>query len=439
VKAVRKRLAYCGNIVLGNSMNVERGTNIVDCLDVYGAEQVAYSKGIGFSCEGTWSESMFGCNGFGYSSFIICGRGIYKSSRCLEITRSDNCSDCYFSHGLSNCQDCIFCFNLKNHRHCIGNCQLTSDEYADAKERLVGEMRKELLEKGRLPVLSDLIGAEKPDYAALKNVLSALGGLPSGDKGGTSAVERAFSIAMQLVLCKPHGGLDGYSGWLLRAIPASHWSESCASKQPLLVPGYANYAEFPHDRLLTRYEVDALGGLLSIDKGQAQKISMGNAGKALSPIAYFSPEWHVGKEMNVVESPLNIDSVDCYKTTLAIESKGCAISYIPRNSEGVFGSYYSRQSSFVLCCSQSTKLRRCFECDSCRDCSDCYFCHNCENVRDSIFCFNAKNLKYAIGNAEMPREEYMEVKKRVLAEINAELESKKTLKWDIFSIGAAAE
>ncbi len=432
--AMRGRATYCGNIVLGNSMNVKDCTSMVDCLDAYGSEQFAFSKGMGYACEGTYNESAFGCNGLGYSSFIIRGFGVYKSSRCLELSRCDACSDCHFSHGLSNCRDCLFCFNLKNARHCVGNAQLSPPEYAKAKARIFGEIVARLEKDRELPSLNEIAEGAKPDFSALRG---ESGKVKLEDKGKTDKgrIERAFQETTAIVLGKRHEGIDDYGAWLSEYSIGLTQAKSCASGAGLQLPEYSNYMKFPGDRLLSMEEADALGERLWLRKEEAMGLSLANAGKALAGIAFFSPEWKIGKRMNIIDSPLNIDSTDCYRSILAIESKCCAHSYIARNAENVFGVYYSRLSSFVLRCSQSVKLSRCFECDSCRDCTDCYFCHNCENVHDSMFCFNAKNLRYAIGNAEMPREKYMEVKKRVLDGINRRLEKRHGLNVGIFTLG----
>jgi hypothetical protein len=53
-----------------------------------------------------------------------------------------------------------------------------------------------------------------------------------------------------------------------------------------------------------------------------------------------------------------------------------------------------------------------------------------------MFCFNAKNLKYAIGNVEVGRGEYMRIRQKVVAELLARLEKTGDIGIDICSIGA---
>ena len=57
-----------------------------------------------------------------------------------------------------------------------------------------------------------------------------------------------------------------------------------------------------------------------------------------------------------------------------------------------------------------------------------------QNVYDSMFCFNTKNKHNAIGNVELPREKYLEIKKRILAELNRELKEKDSISLTIFNL-----
>jgi hypothetical protein len=52
-----------------------------------------------------------------------------------------------------------------------------------------------------------------------------------------------------------------------------------------------------------------------------------------------------------------------------------------------------------------------------------------------MFCFNVKNMRYAIGNVEVGREKYLEMKKMVLWEIAKRIQEKHDLPFDIYSLG----
>lgn len=82
----------------------------------------------------------------------------------------------------------------------------------------------------------------------------------------------------------------------------------------------------------------------------------------------------------------------------------------------------------------SEKIQRCFEVSETRSSADCYYCHNVENCHDCMFCFNAKNLKYAVGNVEIPKEKYLEIKKKILAQLNDELSRTNSISLSIFNL-----
>jgi hypothetical protein len=78
---------------------------------------------------------------------------------------------------------------------------------------------------------------------------------------------------------------------------------------------------------------------------------------------------------------------------------------------------------------------RCFEVEGCNSCADAYFCHNCEGLSECMFCFNVKSKRYAIGNVEVGKEKYVQIKKTLLEQISGRLQKDKKLEWSIFNVG----
>lgn len=68
---------------------------------------------------------------------------------------------------------------------------------------------------------------------------------------------------------------------------------------------------------------------------------------------------------------------------------------------------------------------------------NCYFCHNVEGCEECIFCSNVKGMRYAFLNQQLPKEEYVRVKKLVLDYVNAELDKKKACSRSIFALSGA--
>ncbi|VVB58717.1 Uncharacterised protein [Candidatus Anstonella stagnisolia] len=434
VASLQNILCYSGNIVLGNCTLVEDSTAIPESHFVLHSERVAYSKYVAYSTRGGYSDTVFGCYGFGPAQFSMKCKGITSCTRCFEVSRCDNSSDCYYSHGLSGCTDCIFCFNLRNKRFCIGNVQLSPEKYRIIKTRLLAEIREKLAKEKRLPALHELFTSIPADYAPLKNALASFTP-PPAEKADKHRIEAAFSSTTSILFGKPLANIDEYSNWLSHNSAVEFFSAfSCHSKSPTPLPKFASFEHFPKEKLLTLEEAELAGEKLHTSAQEAEALTFQTAPSLLSKIAYFSPFWQVGMQKNNIGCTSGIDATDCYKGVLNILSKLCAFSFCPRSCEYSFGCNEGRHLSFCINCHFSAKLTRCFELDSCTNCSDSYFCHNCDNVKDSMFCFNAKNLQYAIGNVQVGREKYLEEKKKLLAYINSELEKKKGISLSIYNL-----
>ncbi len=430
LRALGEKAVYTGNIWLGNSSGVEDSTTIIDSHYVYKSEWVTSSKYVAYSTHviGDW---VFG--GHCVSSNFHIRSNSYMAQRCVEVSRVDWSSDCYYSHGLSACDECMFCFNLKSKRQHIGNLALSKEKYAALKRKLLAEMREKLMKDKRLPHHFDMFQAAKPDYSRLKSLLPAMPP-EQAQKTDRQAAETAFSEVSALIFGRPYAGLDRYGAWLTRNTAKFEDGQSCASGRKLLVPDYAEFLRFPRGRLLDDHEAAWLGERLALTAQEAESLTLSNAPKTASPIAYFCNEWLVGNLANNIDCPLAIDASDCYRSIINIRCKRCAFGWWPRESEYLFGYNRARQCAYCINCFHSEKLKRCFEVSEGRSCSDCYFSHNIENCSDCMFCFNVKNLKHAIANVELGRERYTEAKKRVLDELNQELAKTDQIAMSIFNL-----
>ena len=435
ISAISQRAVFCGNIVLGNSSNVEQSTVITDSNHILHSERAAFCKYVAYSTRGSYSENIYGCKGFGPAKYCIKAKGAWDVTRCFNSTKIDFSSDIYYSHGLTNCQDCFFCFNLKGKRNMIGNYQLGKGKYLEIKSALLGQIRDELEKNKRLPTLIDALRDVEADYSLLKNTMKLYRNkMHSDEKKDKSKIESAFSLTSKLVLSKSLEPIDSYSNYLsknsgMRIVR----SKSCISDSPVLLPDFADFADYPANRLLTQQEADFCGEHMALT--EVESLSLGNFSSFISRIAFFSPYWNTGKVHNNIDSPLNIDSSDCYNGVLFMKSKLCSFCEMSRNCENIFGCREARHAQFCMKSYFSTKITRCFEVDNCNSCSDCYFCHNIENCTECMFCFNVKSMRYAIGNVEYPKEEYMQIKKKLLSGMVLELEKNKTLELGIFNIG----
>lgn len=435
VEAVRERVSYSGNVILGNSSNLEKCSNVSGCHYLYGVSNVADSKYLACCSFGRLGEDLFGTYGPGESQFCIRCSQTYNEKRCFEVWNSQNCSDSYYCYGMNSVSDCIFSFNQKNRRHLVGNLELDAAKYNSVKEKLLGEIREELQAKKRADGLIEIIeksSREKP--LGLERAIDVE--KYKGEDMGV--IEREFSSTCKLLFGKELAGIENYRVWLTRHAEPIYLRKSAASGKPIYtVKRMIGVIDMPSDRLLTIGEAQLHGEKNRLAEKEAVSISLHNAHGLIGRLAYLSVELREGNSPNMPCCSACIDSANCYWSSGTVYSKYCGFTFWPRSSQNAFGCHSVMDSSFCINCYRSHKLSRCAECDTCRDCSDSYFCHNCENVHDSMFCFNAKNLSHAIGNAPLPVEKYKAVKSMLLSQISDELLKKKDLKWDIFNVGKA--
>jgi hypothetical protein len=250
-----------------------------------------------------------------------------------------------------------------------------------------------------------------------------------------SEVEKSFASVSALLFGVEFAPLPAYFGWLEKGLPFQlAEAKSRISKKPVLVITHPAYAKIQGN--IAGIEEALEIGKQHITEKEAQSLSLAGARKALSKISTTCPNVVFGENFDTQDSTCYGPTQHCLRISYSWWSKYASCSYDVRTSSHVHGCSDLDDCNFCIRCKQSSKLQRCFEVDESSNCSDCYFCHNVENCRDCILCFNARNLKNAIGNREYPREEYLAIKKMMLAEIGAKLEKDKRVPWDIYGIGA---
>jgi len=100
--------------------------------------------------------------------------------------------------------------------------------------------------------------------------------------------------------------------------------------------------------------------------------------------------------------------------------------YCHSGSKYVFGSNWLGESGeFVIRGTGCYNVKRIFEGSLITTCSDIYFSHNCLGCHDLLFCFNQRSKNYRIGNLDLPKEQYSDLKKKLMEEVKEELKKSK--------------
>ncbi len=413
IAAVQERIVYTGDMTLGNSKYIFDSTGVTDGNYLLGTSENMGCQYMAYCTTCSLSDNMFGCQQYGRTQFCIHSAGILSGKRGFETFTANNSSDTYYCCGLDACHECMFCFNVKNKKYAIGNLELPKDKYLAIKKSIIAEIAGSLEQDKRAPTLIDIfnkatLGKRQMPAISKTNPLA-------NEREDPKPVQDAYAKTSEIILGKSTGDIDRHYKWLAKYLPELQTTKSRFSGRITTVPkSYANYGKFNKDRVISIFERDNVGDAVRMDEKTAAGITLKNASKAIADIAYICPDYRYGNVANLVDSFINYSSMDCYRSFVNIESKKTAVSYVPRSSESIFGVYQARFCSFCIKCYRSARLHRCFEVDMSSDCADCFYCHNCENLQDSMFCFNVKNKKYAIGNVEVGREQYMKMKKMLI-------------------------
>lgn len=426
-RAASESMVYTGSKMFGRSHNVALVDNAIDCIDVYYSHNVRnVKKGAFISCVRE-SECVFGIPAFPKINYSMrCLEGI-NVNRMFETYYTNYSSDMYYSFNCYNCSDVMFGFNLRGKRHMIGNVQLVPDEYTKLKSKLTSEIADELEKKKRAFSISDLA------WMAYKDRKGEEEGELIPTVPAPAAVEKAFSSASKIVLGAERKGIKQYASYLQeRALPVKKLKGKFGS--PVYRPETPPVNTLPAKSICTREEAMKENKPLV---GQEQlQLPLRKLAALVAAKASFTLEMEEGATRDVPEITQAIDSTECWSSWDATNSSRSACSTGIIQSKYIFGGYFRvLDSEFCINCYDIVKAKRCFEVDSSSSCGDCYFCHNIEGCEECILCYNVKGMRYAVLNTQLPKEEYMRIKKMLLEYVNKELDSKKKVSRSIFRLG----
>jgi hypothetical protein len=234
-------------------------------------------------------------------------------------------------------------------------------------------------------------------------------------------LNKAWKDTCRIVLGGEVGELKDYAEWLQQYLPEIGKRKSHVSDKPVIMyPNY--YCDNAHFILseevkpkeidpLTINEIKDLDSIVEAIKGKWEYV--GN--KVLGNSSF------VQDSDNVIDSHYVLDSIHVQKSSNVYNS-----IFVTENSKNVFGSHWIRKGEFLIKCTGDI-VSRSFETCWTGTGSDLYYCHGCMGCHDLFFCFNQRNKRNCIGNLELPKERYLDLKRKLLEELRGELKSSKSL------------
>ncbi|MFH1285351.1 MAG: hypothetical protein ABIH99_02090, partial [Candidatus Micrarchaeota archaeon] len=246
----------------------------------------------------------------------------------------------------------------------------------------------------------------------------------------TDKLDEAFATTTNMLFGKPLAPLSKYSSWLSLRVPRGKTIKSCLGQGEAYLPDYGFFKKIPAQRTASLDDLERVWGK-KIAEEDAQSLS--SLIKALKKFAYFVPTYMEGRNINVQNTFGYIDCMNVRDSFDSFTSKNSAYAFSIM-AEALFGGYRIAGASFSIHCYNCIKVQRCFEMDGAKNCSDSLFCHNVENLEHCMFCFNTKSKRYAVGNVEVGREIYIQLKNEFLKKIVPKLEKKGKLDFDIYDV-----
>ena len=236
-------------------------------------------------------------------------------------------------------------------------------------------------------------------------------------------LDKHWRSTCKVVLGREVGPLLQYEKWLLEyADPLASRKSSISGKEVLFyMSDYAKEAKYAaFDEVWEKEKFAPLGinEMKDID----------SLAEAVRERACYTGNVILGNSKYVEKCSNTTDSFYVYKSGYIVDCEGVACSSIAKLSKDIFGCNALAESHHLIrCTTASLKIARCLEVWFGDSCSDCYYSHNLSFCNDCIFCFNLVSKRNAIGNLELPKEKYLQLKAKLVAEMAGELESKKRL------------
>ena len=429
VEAISERWEYTGNRILGNSASVENSDLVMDSQYVSNCANIQNIQHAFSLYEAQYGKYVFGSGQLSEGEFLIGFFSGVNNKRCFNSSDNTNSSDLYLSHNCHGCHDMIFSFHQLNKRNCIGNLELDKEKYLEIKKRLLGEVADGLKEKKKFPHIYQLI----PDEKISDEVKIAVP--PAEKEGEIEQIETAFSSTFKVMFKKETWGMEQYNEWLSRHI-ASMYEIVSPFDSRVYFANYANYpilATMPKQRLVNYREALELGKLHADEKNIT---SLEELKGWVAKTACLCADFSSGRNTNVMKSAILMDSSNVYKSYVGIKTENVGINSWPLRSKYLFGCNHVVDSQFSINCYNSSHLNRCFEIDASARCAGSMFSHNCEGLNDAMFCFNTKGKRYAIGNSQLPPDQFISLRDGLMGQVADELIKAKSMKLDIYNIGS---
>lgn len=236
-------------------------------------------------------------------------------------------------------------------------------------------------------------------------------------------IEKAFQETFRIIFGECNVTLEELAPYMLR----NHYQPAVVRKSALsgkdVVVSHSRYPE--NARYVSQDEIDYFKKPKPLDINEIKDLD--SLMEAINDRVAYAGNKVFGKSAAIERADNCSDSFFVYGSHTVLSSKYVALSaYIRNGSEYIFGSSPLLRGKYLIRVIGSDNLTRAFETCVTTNSSDmffCLYCHGCSNV---MFSFNQKGKRYVIGNLELEKEKYFDLRKKLVGESREYIEKHKT-------------
>lgn len=235
----------------------------------------------------------------------------------------------------------------------------------------------------------------------------------------SEALGRAWKSTAKVMLGREVGELGGFGAFLGRYIDPLHEAASQSGKKAYYASPYCRGARFVSfdeaDRALAKpLEADEIKDIDSLL--EAAKEHFLYAGSKI-----------LGNYADVEESDNCADAFHVLRSHEVFNCEYAAFCQMVMEGKYLFGCCFGAGLQFCINTTEAYKASRCFESTYAIESRDAYYSYKCRNCDEVMFSFSQYSKRYCIGNNVLPKDRYLSLKEKLVAEIADGLERKKTI------------
>ncbi|MBI5228391.1 hypothetical protein HY988_07400, partial [Candidatus Micrarchaeota archaeon] len=218
------------------------------------------------------------------------------------------------------------------------------------------------------------------------------------------------------------GELKDYKKWLIGTSRTASGKKSTVSGKNVqfTLPSYSQSA-----KIASIDEVDYSKRFSPLSINQIKDLD--SIVEAVKDRILYVGNTYLGECTNLFESTDVVSSSYLYSSSQVSYSKWIAYSHCLEYCDNLFGCQNIGTSSYSARVSGAGYAIRSFELSSVNTCQDSYYCCQTFNLKNCMFCFGLRNASHCVGNLQLSPEEYSKIKKKLQADMAADLKNKKSL------------